>query len=446
MTAPDAVPPVPPPAQWVPPVLPGPQPAPIAARPAADGSGATYFAPATALPGPVFGGVPPALPRVRLKGPGAWGHVRRALQWNVGGVRPAERELARLEAAGIREPRVQAMLVWRRSSLLVVLPVLLVSLALSIGDAASEDMSDYTPLGQFTIWMTPLALALVPLACAVLINNWTDVRATSHALVTMWAASVIIPLIAAIMPLDLVVDVASVRLQIGDDPARLAELNAALGVTRLYAAASYSMNILPVIVSVPAGVLRGASRVKSLFPAASLPGWFLVAVAPFYSLFMIVVFVVIDQVVGNLVLVAAIALLAFSPWLFVINRKIYGRPMSTEEARTALPRAGRFGGWVTLAGFALVVLYAVTAQVDGKAVLGANHDDAHFTYLQVGHVVVDVLARNIVTSVVFCLIFLNMVYREWATVMNLRADIRREHDAEMLLLSRYAEGPDDTPF
>src|SRR5437763_927352 len=84
---------------------------------------------------------------------------------------------------------------------------------------------------------------------------------------------------------------------------------------RVATAVSYALTLLPVIITVPAGVLKGAGRMRFLFPAAALPGWFLLSTAPFYSIFLIVVFILIDQIVGNFLLVLGVALLAFGPWL-----------------------------------------------------------------------------------------------------------------------------------
>jgi hypothetical protein len=94
--------------------------------------------------------------------------------------------------------------------------------------------------------------------------------------------------------------------------------------------------------------MRGAVRVKTVFPAAVLPGWFLVAVAPFYSLFMIVTFVLIEQIAGSALLILGVALLAFAPWLYVIHRKVYARSMSHAEAGVEMARAARPSRWIML--------------------------------------------------------------------------------------------------
>jgi hypothetical protein len=184
-------------------------------------------------------------------------------------------------------------------------------------------------------------------------------------------------------------------------------------------------------------VLKGAGRIKGLFPSASLPGWFLVAVAPLYSLFMIVVFVLIDQIVGNFLLLVGVGLLAFAPWLYVIHRGVYGRPLSINEADTELTRASRWGGWLTLAGIAFIVIFGLTAKVGQRDVVGGDSDKSFFTYVDVLRTVSEVLARGMVTAVVFSTIFLFLVYAEWRTMTEFAGTIKSEHDAQVSALERY---------
>jgi hypothetical protein len=209
--------------------------------------------------------------------------------------------------------------------------------------------------------------------------------------------------------------------------------------SRVQLALSYAITLLPVIITIPSGVIKGAGRVKFLFPAAGLPGWFLVSVAPFYSIFMIVLFVLIDQAVGNGLLLLGVGLLAFSPWLFVLRRRTYGRAMSIAEARAELPKAGRLGGIVTAAGFCLIVLFLLTAKVEGMKVVGTGEHDGVFTLVQVGRTGIELFGRNLVTAVVFCIIFLSMVFAEWRSAKELSPEVQAEHDMEMHALRRYAE-------
>lgn len=83
--------------------------------------------------------------------------------------------------------------------------------------------------------------------------------------------------------------------------------------------------------------------------------------------------------------------------------------------------------------------------VGSKQVMGSNSDSgadsAYFSYLEIGRTVLEVLARSIVTAVVFSVVFMQMIYAEWRTMRDMRPDIRVEHDREMGSLERYVLDP-----
>ena len=251
------------------------------------------------------------------------------------------------------------MLSWRRSSLMVALPVLVLTVVLQVWDAVHTDTSNFTALGTLCVWLPPIGLLLVPLGVLHGLHRWTEVRGTSTILVAVWGLSIVLPLLTALVPIDLVLDVDGLRAQVAGTGAEQV-LEQAIQAGRLALAINYALALLPVVVSVPGGVLKGAQRVKSLFPTTALPGWFLVAVAPFYSMFVIVVFVMIDQLVGNPALLLAVGLFAATPMLFVVHRRHYTRAMTAEQARRELGRASRIGGVLTLAGIAFVLVFVFT--------------------------------------------------------------------------------------
>lgn len=395
------------------------------------------------------------------RGASAWVHLKRAADWDVADVVVTPRETRKLGARGI-EPRLQPLFAWRRSCLLVALPFLVVGVVLSFIEAADRpsptsfatgDSGGYTSFGKLWSYLPSVGLLFAPIGVLAVLVTWTEIRRTSWMLTACWTLSILIPLAAALVPLHYVVDLGALSsgangglgdLGLGDgglgdtgNGSGDAMANGFVMATRIGLAINFATILLPVVVSVPGGVVKGAARIKSLFPAASLPGWFLVAVAPFYSLFMVVVFVLLDQLVGNGLLVLGVALLAFTPWLYVMYRKVYTRRLSAAEARVELSRASRAGGYVLVAGLAVVAIFLMTAKVAGEHVLGSRSDSAIFTYLQVGRTLAEVTGRALTTTVVFSMIFVNMVFAEWRAQVTMSDVARAEHDAEMHTLQRY---------
>ena len=408
------------------------------------------------------GGYPQQHAPQALPGPTLGQHLKRAVDWNVSDLPISPRERTQLEAAGVVEPRMQALLAWRRSTLLVALPILLLGVVLAVVDKASAGTPkvgtleiQLTPLGQLARWLPVIALALVPLAMLMGVSRWTELRRPSRVLIACWVLSIVIPLITALLPIDALFDFDPLRNLAAQSDLSGAtmtagqEVHALILSQRVALAVQYALVLLPVIITVPSGVLKGAGRMRFLFPAAALPGWFLISVAPFYSIFLIVVFILIDQIVGNFLLVVAIGLMAFSPWLFVLRRRVYGRAMSIAEARVELPKAGRLGGYITVAALALLTIWMLTAKVENTKILGSGSKvdagGAAFSYVQAARTALEVFGRNLVTAVVFAMIFLSMVFAEWRAGQQLSPETRAEHDREMHALRRYAEGQAAAP-
>lgn len=367
-------------------------------------------------------------------------HLKRAFEWNVAAIVPTPREQQALDEHHV-DPLLRGLLVWRRSTLLVAMPVLVLSVVLSFIQAANTDKTYYTGFGKLLLFLPPIALLLVPLGSLFVMRRWTELRRSSRSLVVLWVISIAVPLFVALVPLDYVIDLTRFRADYQVQVGSVAGLSGIIFASRLSQAIHFALTLLPVVLSVPGGVLKGAGRIKSMFPSAALPGWFLVAVAPFYSMFMIVVFVLVDQIVGNGLLLIGVGLLAFTPWMFVIHRKVYGRPLSMQESRTELARASRGGGWLTIAGLVFIAIFLFSTKIEGTPVIGSNSNKAVFSYVQVLRTVGEVLSRGMVTAVVFSTIFLYVVYAEWKTITQLRPDIRAEHDSQIRALQHYIEGP-----
>jgi hypothetical protein len=407
-------------------------------------------------------------------------HLKRAIDWDVADVEVTRGEARRLSARGV-DPRLQPLFAWRRSCMVVALPFLLVGVVLSFIEAkdrpsptsfATGNTGGYTSFGKLWSYAPSVGLLFAPIGVLIVLLTWTEIRRTSWVLTACWALSILIPLGAALVPLHYVVDLHALGsslgglgdlgggggddgglgdLGLGGDAGGLGGLggggagggdavtNGFVLATRIGLAINFATILLPVVVSVPGGVVKGAARIKSMFPAASLPGWFLVAVAPFYSLFMVVVFVLLDQLIGNGLLVIGVALLSFTPWLYVIYRKIYTRRLSGTEARVELSRASRLGGYVLVAGVIVVGIFLMTAKVAGEKVVDSHADGAVFTYLQIARTLTEVIGRALATTVVFSMIFVNMVFAEWRSQLTMSDAARAEHDTEMRTLGRYLE-------
>lgn len=371
-------------------------------------------------------------------------HVKRAFSWRARSVRISDAERQKLVAAGVTEPHVQGLAAWRRSALLLALPVLMAAFALSVVAAENEDTTQLTSLGRVLRWIPTIALGLVPAAALYCVVKWTNLKSTSRVLLIAWLGSIALPLMAALVPLDGWIDLDRLRLAVildstlkGTDPQiALDQLDLDLLLVRIYLAVQYSVQLLPVLISIPAGVMKGALRTKALAPGSRFPGWFLVAVAPFYTLIIAIVFVLVDQLIGNGLLVLGVGLTAIVPLLFLLHRKTYTRPLSPAEADKELGRANRTGSIVTYVGIAFIVLYALTARFLGERIVGNN---GLLSVTMLVRSAVEYIGRRLVATVVFTIMFVYMTVADWR--LEQEDTDRAEHDKEMRYLSEALSGP-----
>lgn len=102
---------------------------------------------------------------------------------------------------------------------------------------------------------------------------------------------------------------------------------------------------------------------------------------------------------------------------------LYTEPLVEPAQIQELDRTQRTASWVGLAGAALILLWALTAEVSGSRVIGTGDADFIDPWTALLRAV-EVVARLLVTTAVFSHLFLHVSARAW------RAEKRfREHPA-----------------
>src|SRR5207247_1218310 len=84
-----------------------------------------------------------------------------------------------------------------------------------------------------------------------------------------------------------------------------------------------AFTLLPPALSVLPGLIRACLRVKTLLPAAILPGWFLVAGPPFYLLLWLVGLIVLNHLAGSLLLILGVFLWTGAPMIYVWRADLF---------------------------------------------------------------------------------------------------------------------------
>jgi hypothetical protein len=274
-------------------------------------------------------------------------------------------EEAQLIAQGVDEPDARRYLVWRRSVLLVVAIPTLVSALLAALGTFTTDMSAFSGTGVLAELLRLAALFVLPLTAWLAARAWDRHRRSRTILLRGWLIAFLTPLLLALIPFSWRIDLSGAR---GDSNA-IAQVNNLLG---LVGAISVYVTLMPAVLSLIPGVLRGCLRIKALIPESILPGLFLVAATPLYVLLFLVIFTTVNQVAGDIFLILGVLALLGAPLLYLVNARTFTRPLHTPEEVARIGQVQKTVLVVVGVGLALIVLYALQAQVLGKSLIGTS--------------------------------------------------------------------------
>lgn len=352
--------------------VPAPAPAPVAAAPVVPQRAPAAVAPqAVAEAPPVYAPAPASpvyapTPAYAVPQQGRAGlHIKRAFKWNLRELPVEPDEEAQLIAQGVDEPDARRYLVWRRSVLLVVaIPTLISALLAALG-TFTADMSAFSGTGILAELLRLAALFVLPLTAWLAARAWDQHRRSRTILLRGWLVAFLTPLLLALIPFSWRIDLSGAR---GDTNA-IAQVNNLLG---LVGAISVYVTLMPAVLSLIPGVLRGCLRIKALIPQSVLPGLFLVAATPLYVLLFLVIFTTVNQVAGNFLLILGVLALLGAPLLYLVNARTFTRPLHTEEEVARIGAVQQMVLVIVAIGVALIVLYAFTAEILGKSLIGTS--------------------------------------------------------------------------
>lgn len=393
--------------------------------------------------------------------------VRRAFNVNPKSLPMSAGEAATLAAGGVNDPTIRSFLVWRRSVMLFVvisavigaglasyreyvevddrpemidtladrlaLDVELVAPAVkeaqkweeeeveededegtakpqaSATPGENEDVgSTQTAFAQFTDVVQLVALYALPIAALAVVVLWTRFVWTQRIIVAAFGFAFLIPLIIALCPWSwwgYVEPTYSPK----TEPLKYLE-QAAEG---LLEGGAYLITLLPTVISLVPGVQRAGIRMKLLLPQSTLPGWFLVVASPFYALFLLVIFVAINQIDTHPLAFAGLLLFLLAPLIYPVFADVFTRPLITNEDLVRIRRVQRVVGLLTAFAGLLLAVYLATREFLGIRVLGIDHKTALMNPLDVVEFLLEVLNRSMFLTVLWADLFMRMNLKAW---------------------------------
>jgi hypothetical protein len=251
------------------------------------------------------------------------------------------------------------------------------------------------------IWL--LSFYAMPASSLLAAICWARPRVSRSILGAGWAASFLVPVAIALTPWSWWEAAPAAR------PAQRFEQIAEGVAWSFY----YIAVLSPAVLALVPGIMRACIRVKMLLPGAVLPGWLLVAAAPFNGLLVLVTFVSLAQVAPSPLLLAGMLLWLAAPLAYLARAGVYTRPIaSADELRSA--RRVQAVAWVLALGSAGCLLaYAATWEAFGLRLIGLDATTSLFRPWQLVRYGLDFTGRALFVTVLGADLVLRATLSAW---------------------------------
>ena len=390
---------------------------------------------------------------------------KRAFNGNLGTIAVTDAERAKFEARGIREPVMQRYFVWRNAMLLMVIIATVLSSVLTTvndlrdtgeepnildsltgklmegvdgalpegageavdaakekvgkkeGEAAAEkEEPEHQPnaFEKFTDIVQSAALyTLVGTAVLAFIFR-NKPKLSFRILVAGFLFGFFVPIAIALCPWS----------WFGFTKETISPMKDPTGFLKLVAedaieAAKMLVSLLPAVLALIPGVLKGCLRVKTLLPASTLPGWFVVMAAPLYGLFLLAVFVAINQVTNDPLLVGGVLMLVIAHLVYAFRASSFTQPILDDAGYARMKSSQRMVMLCTLGAVGLVVAYLTTRSFMGAHIIGLNPQKAFVTPFTLVGMGVEVISRGMFVGVLGVDLFMRINLTAWQDVKRL---------------------------
>jgi GYF domain 2 len=364
--------------------------------------GAPQWLPASSFAGrlPLPGGAPPPA------APGLLYHLKRALEWNLRAMPVTADEEKLLLTLGVDDDDARRYHVWRRSVLRVVFLGGCVAAILGMVDLALSDTEGMSDLGKSLEGLRVVSLLVLPVMAWLAGRVWSRHKRSRRLFTIGWVVSFATPLLLALVPTHL-------RYQIAGEGAERLQAEATI---RLVGAISYYITLMPAVLALIPGIMRACLRIKVLLPQSILPGWFLVGAAPLWTLLFMVVFVTVNQIAGDAVLIIGVLCVTTAPILYLVHVDTFTKPVTVagaeEKKLAAVQRQVRL---VLGLGVVFVGIWLVTAKIFGRAIIGIDPDESMVRpwSLELFRFPIDYATHSLATTALAADLFMAMNLSVW---------------------------------
>ena len=367
--------------------------------------------------------------------------MRTPLRWLVRPLWEAPRDWKAPQAA---ELILQRHLAWRRSVLVLVIAVTALTAAIDTATKLAgkphtsfnfvlrldpdEGPAEQTWFGDLGDLLWSLSFYAMPAAALLALLLWARPQVSRSVLLAGWCASFLMPVAIALTPWS--------WWTVEPPPptthaARLVRQYERI-VEGLAWSNYYVFVLSPAVLALVPGLLRACVRIKRLLPESVLPGWSLVAAAPFNSLLVLVTVVALAQVAPSPLLVAGMLLWLAAPLAYLARARAFTRPLCSPEDLRGLAGAQVVAWALILAASVCLIAYAASWQAVGLRLVGLRPTTSLLRPWELARYFLDFLGRSLFVTVLGADLLLRATLSAWRHQREfLQADLAKAYNRLM---------------
>jgi hypothetical protein len=317
-----------------------------------------------------------------------WRHVRRVLMWRLVNVKLTnyESKIMSIDELNISPSRQQRYEAWRRSLMMIAIPSVTFSTIFKLQDLSEESKiarKNYNTIGLAMFGTSAFATILFFCCTYAALHYWNQYDKSARIISIGWVGSLILSTWFLTLPVDFIYREEYLKSLEQVETLSLESMDG----ERLKRGISYSIQVLPLIMTTPMGMVKGALRIKGLLPETNLAGWFIVAISPFFSLVVLSSTIMIAQLGADSLFLTGIGLILIAPMISVFQQKLYTATL-TERLDCILGWTQWSIGMITNLGFILLIVWA-----NKKKLLPDTASIAQFVF--------ELIGRSFITNVFF---------------------------------------------
>ncbi len=249
-----------------------------------------------------------------------------------------------------------------------------------------------------------VALYLMPIAALVVLSLKNRFRLAFRVMAGAFLVSFFLPMLTDMLPWSL--------WETPKPPSNPLEMvkDKAEG---LMEAATVLAALLPTVLSLIPGVQKACLRVKGLLPLSSLPGWFVVVASTLYGLFLLVIFVAVDQATTEPAILISLGLLALASLFYGFRAGVVTKPLLTEQDFKRMKGLSLTVALITALAGLILVAFLVSTDVMGIHLVGFDAKKSLMSPIDLVATGLEIIGRSMFVSVVGAELMMRLNLMSW---------------------------------